>query len=164
VSLPASPPNSPLVEKPLATPTSPISRRDFARRVGIAAALTLSSSSLLGCNPASVRESKPGDKTPAKNEGGLTPDQAQEVEARLANVLRRYGNRLSEEQRQHLRRILTYNERMLVSIRTFPLQNGDAPASVLKISLTGQAEPAKPTSTAAAGSSSGAVSAKEKQV
>jgi hypothetical protein len=141
-----------------------MSRRDFGRRVGIAAAMTFSSSSLLGCNTASVGESKPGDKTPDKAEGGLTPDQAQEVEARLANVIRKYGNRLSEEQRQHLRRILTYNERMLVSIRTFPVQNGDSPASVLKISLIGQAEPAKPTSMAAEGSLGGGVSAKEKQV
>jgi hypothetical protein len=128
-----------------------MSRRDFGRRVGIAAAITLSSSSLLVCNTASVRESKPGDKTPDKAGGDLTPDQAQDVEARLANVIRKYGNRLSEEQRQHLRRILTYNERMLVSIRTFPLQNGDPPASVLKISLVGQAEPAKPRSVAAEG-------------
>jgi hypothetical protein len=161
VPTPSSFPNSHLVEKLLATP---ISRRDLGRRAGIAAAITLSSSSLLGCNTASVHESKPGDKTPDKAGGGLTADQAQEVEARLANVIRKYGNRLSEEQRQHLRRILTYNERMLVAIRTFPLQNGDPPASVLKISLVGQAAPAKPASAAAEGSLAGGVSAKEKQV
>jgi hypothetical protein len=156
MSLPSSPPNSHLIEIPIATPTSTISRRDFGRRASIAVAISLSSSSLLGCNTASVHESKPG--------GGLTPDQAQEVEARLANVLGKYGNRLSEEQRRRLRRILTYNERMLVSIRTFPLENGDPPASVLKISLVGQAEPAKPMSVAAEGSLGGGVSAKEKQV
>jgi hypothetical protein len=164
VALPSSPPSSHLIEKPLATPTSTISRRDFGRRAGIAAVITLSSSSLLGCNTASVHESKPGDKTPDKEGGGLTSDQAQEVEARLANVIRKYGNRLSEEQRQHLRRILTYNERMLASIRASPLQNGDPPASVLKISLVGQAEPAKPTSVAAERSLGAGVSAKEKQV
>jgi hypothetical protein len=154
-------PNSHLLEKPLATP---ISRRDFGRRAGLSAAISLSSSSLLGCNTALVQESKPEEKPPDKAGGGLTADQAQEVEARLANVIRKYGNRLSEEQRQHLRRILTYNERMLVSIRTFPLQNGDPPASVLKISRFEQAEPAKPTSVAAQGSLGGGVSAKEEQV
>jgi hypothetical protein len=158
---PSSYPNSHLVEEPLATP---ISRRDFGRWAGIAAAITLSSSSLLGCYTASIHESKPGDQTPDKAGGGLTADQAQEVEARLANVIRKYGNRLSEEQRQHLRRILTYNERMLVSIRTFPLQNGDPPASVLKISLIRQADPAKPASVAAEGSLGGGASANEKQV
>jgi len=160
VSLPSSPLNSHLIEKSLATP---ISRRDFGLRAGLAAAIAVSSSSLLGCNAASVREAKPGDKTPDKGGGGLTADQAQEVEARLANVIRKYGNRLSEEQRQHLRRILTYNERMLVAIRAFSLQNGDPPASVLKISLVAQTEPAKPTSVAAEGSGGG-VNTKEKQV
>jgi hypothetical protein len=159
VSLPTSPLNSHLVEESLA---APISRRDFGRRAGMGAAIAVSSATLLGCNTASVREAKPGDKTPDQA-GGLTADQTQEVEARLANVIRKYGNRLSEEQRQHLRRILTYNERMLVSIRTFPLQNGDPPASVLKISLVGQTEPAKPTSVGAEGAGGG-VHAKEKQV
>jgi hypothetical protein len=121
---------------------SPISRRDFGRRAVIGAAVTLSSA-LLACNIASVQESKPGEKSPDKSSRSLAPDQAQEVEARLANIVRKHGNRLSEEQRQHLRRILTYNERMLASIRTFSLQNGDPPASVLKISLRNQAEPAK---------------------
>ena len=159
---PSSFPNSHLVEKLLATP---ISRRDLGRRAGIAAAITLSSSSLLGCNTASVHESKPGDKTPDKAGGGLTADQAQEVEARLANVIRKYGNRLSEEQRQHLRRILTYNERMLASIRTFSLQNGDPPASVLKLPLlTSEAAPAKSSPAASGDSLPGLSGAEEDQV
>src|SRR5580704_15122930 len=78
VSLPSFPPKSRLVEKPLATPTSAISRREFGR-TGIAAAVTLSSSSLLGCNTVSVDKSKPADKT-SDNGGSLTPDQTQEVE------------------------------------------------------------------------------------
>jgi hypothetical protein len=151
VSLPSSAPDSPRVEKPSATPGSAISRREFGR-AGVAAAITLSRSSLLDCNTGAIPESKPRDQTQDKGESDLTPDQAQEVEARLANVIRKYGNRLSEQQRQHLRRILTYNERMLVSIRTFPLQNGDPPASVLKISVAAEA------------SLGGAVSAKEKRV
>jgi hypothetical protein len=161
MSVRSSPLNSHLVEKSLATP---ISRRDFGRRAGIVAAIAVSSSSLLGCNTASVPEAQPGAKTPDQAGGGLTPDQAQEVEARLANVIRKYGSRLSEQQRQHLRRILTYNERMLVSIRTFPLQNGDPPASVLKISLVRQTQPAKPTFEAAEGSLGRGVNAEEKQV
>jgi hypothetical protein len=162
VSLPSFPPKSRLVEKPLATPTSAISRREFGR-TGIAAAVTLSSSSLLGCNTVSVDKSKPADKT-SDNGGSLTPDQTQEVEARLTNVIRKFGNRLSEQQRQHLRRILTYNERMLVAIRTFPLQNGDPPASVLRVSSIGQREPAKATSVAADGSLGAGFGRKEKQV
>jgi hypothetical protein len=152
VSHASSPPNSPVVEKRRATLRSPISRRDFGWCAAIAAAITLSPSTLLGSIRNSNQESKPGDKTPDKGEG-LTPEQSQEVEERLANIVHKYGNRLSAEQRQHLRRILTYNERMLVSIRTFPLKNGDPPASVLKLPrLSSQAAPAKP-SLAASGES-----------
>jgi hypothetical protein len=159
-----SSPDSDSVQKPDADPTPPISRRDFGRRAAVAAVVTLSSSMMLACNTSSVQEAKPGEKSPGQNGGGLTPDQSQEVEARLANIVRKYGNRLSNEQRQHLRRILTYNERMLVSIRTFSLQNGDAPASVLKISFTDRAEPAKPMSSTAGQSSRGSVGTEKHRV
>jgi len=64
----------------------------------------------------------------------LTSEQSREVEAKLANIIRKYGERLSEAQRKHLRRILTYNETMLASIREFTVQNGDPPVTVLKLS------------------------------
>lgn len=56
-----------------------------------------------------------------------------EVEARYNNAIRQYGDRLSDEQRQRIRRILTTNERMMSHIREFPLGNGDTPATVLKL-------------------------------
>jgi len=164
VSHASSPPNSPVVEKRRATLRSPISRRDFGWGAAIAAAITLSPSTLLGSNRNSNQESKPGDKTPDKGEG-LTPEQSQEVEDRLANIVRKYGNRLSGEQRQHLRRILTYNERMLASIRTFSLQNGDPPASVLKLPLlASQAAPAKSSPAASGESLHGLSGAEEDRV
>jgi hypothetical protein len=64
----------------------------------------------------------------------LSPEQNEEVDAKLASIVRKYGSRLSDEQREHLRRILSYNEKMLAAVRVFPLQNGDPPASVLKFS------------------------------
>lgn len=64
---------------------------------------------------------------------GLSAEQSEEVEAKLANIVRKYGDRLTQEQRQHLRRILIYNQRMLASVRAFSVQNGDSPASVLRV-------------------------------
>lgn len=164
MSHPSSPPNSSPVEKRRATLASPISRRDFGWRAAIAAAITLSPRTLLGSNRNSNQESKPGDKAPDQAGGSLTPEQSQEVEDRLANIVRKYGNRLSGEQRQHLRRILTYNERMLASIRTFSLQNGDPPASVLKLPLLSQARPAKPSLAASRESWQGSSGAEEDPV
>jgi len=117
---------------------SRISRRDFGRHAAVAAALALSPGMVLGSPPSSPQESKAKPETPDSGLTGLTAEQSQEVEARLTNIIRKYGNRLSIAQRDHLRRILAYNEKMLVSIRAFPLQNGDPPASVLKVSFLEQ--------------------------
>jgi hypothetical protein len=63
----------------------------------------------------------------------LSAADSAEVEARYNNAIRQYGDRLSDEQRQRMRRILTTNERMMAHIREFPLDNGDTPATVLKL-------------------------------
>jgi hypothetical protein len=47
--------------------------------------------------------------------------------------LRKYGARLSDEQKQRIHSILTTNEAMMSRIRQFPLDNGDTPATVLKL-------------------------------
>ena len=111
--------------------TSRISRRLFGQRAALAAALSLSPAELLAAAHHS-REPQAGSD--------LTPEQSQEVEAKLANIIRKWGSRLSEDQRKHLRRILTYNERMLASVRSFPLDNGDPPASVLRVSFAEAAQ------------------------
>jgi hypothetical protein len=90
----------------------------------------------------------------------LTPEQKQEVEGRLANIVRKYGDRLSEEQRQHLRHILSYNETMLAPIRAFPLKNSDSPATVLKL-FTGNESPHSDSSAADSSKSKDGAQAKE---
>ena len=72
---------------------------------------------------------------PQSDEPGLTSAQTQEVEARLEEILRRCGDRLSEEQRSRLRAVLVENERLLAAIREFPLANDDAPATTLKLRM-----------------------------
>jgi hypothetical protein len=105
-----------------------VSRRRFGQRVALLAAGSLSPARIFAKphDPHRHSESQVNDPTSQQNE---------EVEAKLANIVRKYGNRLSEEQRTHLRHILDYNERMLTSVRSFPLQNGDPPASILVISF-----------------------------
>jgi hypothetical protein len=124
--------------------TNRISRRLFGRRAAFAAALSLSPAELLAASDHSHRE---GQTT-----SDLTPEQSQEVEAKLANIIRKWGSRLSEDQRKHLRRILSYNERMLASVRSFPLENGDPPASVLRVSFAESAPHANTAHSAPAAS------------
>ncbi|MGD0427247.1 MAG: hypothetical protein ABSC10_11050 [Candidatus Acidiferrales bacterium] len=119
------------------TKAARISRREFGLDAAVAAALSLSvsPSGLLGerrdrdtISPA-IAASEQDSLGPK-----LTAEQSRDVEAKLANIIRKYGERLSEEQRKHLRRILAYNETMLAPIRAFTLQNGDPPVTVLKLS------------------------------
>ena len=56
-----------------------------------------------------------------------------EVQARYSNLLRVYGQRLSSEERRRTVRILITNEHMLVSIRSFVVQNGDPSACTLRV-------------------------------
>jgi hypothetical protein len=59
----------------------------------------------------------------------------QEVEAWFNETVGRYGDRLSDEQRSRIRRVLIQNQRMLAPIRNFPLDNGDTPATSLKLRI-----------------------------
>lgn len=111
-----------------------ISRRQFGRNAAIAAAATLTAPTLLATTPAEVEAAPSQEKKPEPLEG-LTPEQSAEVDGRLANILLRYGNRFNDDQKARLRRILAQNERLMAPVRAFSLQNGDPPASVLRISF-----------------------------
>jgi hypothetical protein len=122
---------SPPEKDRFASPSPKISRRRFARNAVAIAATSLSPA------PSPLRSSYSNEqqaesRPPEKANLGLTAEQAGEADARFANAMRDFGDRLSDEQRQRLRRILLYNEKMLVSIRSFHLENGDPPASVLR--------------------------------
>jgi hypothetical protein len=123
--------------------SSRISRRDFGRHAAVAAALALSPATVIGSPNGSGRQHNLETRLPDNRGDDLTPEQREEVEAKLTNIIRKYGNRLAEDQRAHLRRILAYNEKMLASVRSFPLQNGDPPASILKVSVHEQRESSK---------------------
>lgn len=100
----------------------------------MAAAISISSPGLLAV-PRDRHSIPPTDPASEQETGvKLTPEQRRDVEAKLADIIRKYGERLSEEQRKHLRRILAYNETMLAPIRSFALQNGAPPVTVLKLS------------------------------
>ena len=110
-----------------------ISRRQFAQTAALAAAaLSPPGTALVAGRPPTA----PGGSAAAPVQPdnlGLNPAQKKEVEAKLANIVRKWGSRLSHQQREHLGHILGYNEKMLASIRNFVLENGDAPATVLKL-------------------------------
>jgi hypothetical protein len=124
------------------TKSARISRREFGLDAAIGgAAAAAAALPLLPPNLLNARrdldnispEIPASDQETAAAKLALTPEQSRDVEAKLANIIRKYGERLSEEQRKHLRNILAYNETMLAPVRAFALQNGDPPVTVLKL-------------------------------
>ena len=64
---------------------------------------------------------------------GLPPPDQAAVDAKYANLIRKYGDRLSAAQRTRAREILVRHQRMLMRVRDFALENGDAPATGLRL-------------------------------
>jgi len=112
-----------------------ISRRDFSIRLtGIAGiAVATGSGHLLEAQESTAKNpAREITSSPALMEGLSSTEQA-EVESRYQNVIRLWGNRLSNEQRERVRRVLIKNARMMQPMRAFHLENGDPPAEVLRI-------------------------------
>ena len=66
-------------------------------------------------------------------DAALPPADQAAVDAKYANVIRKYGERLSETQRSRAREILARHQRMLMRVRGFALENGDAPATGFRL-------------------------------
>jgi endonuclease YncB( thermonuclease family) len=94
------------------------SRRRFGRRAALTAVAGTLSSPLL--------DSQVGTHA-------LLADDRAEVDAKYANVIRKYGARLSPAERVRARDTLLEHQRMLKRIRDFALENGDAPATGLRL-------------------------------
>lgn len=62
----------------------------------------------------------------------LAPQSRAEVEAKVASIFRKYGERLSDEQKADIRRIMAETQEGLDKMRTFPLGNSDQPADAFR--------------------------------
>lgn len=98
-----------------------ISRRNFGRSAtwaGLATAL----------NPSDlVAQGRGGNQPP------LPPHDQAEVDAKFTDMVAKYGDRFTEDQKTRARGVLTRHQRMLMRVREFPLENGDAPATGLHL-------------------------------
>ena len=122
-----------------------LSRREFARHAATAA---VAIAALPGSMPlraavaspsaANAPELPPPARLPLPQEaaGGhpkLSPDAVAEAEARAAEILRRYGAKLSEEQKADVRRLAREAQVQLDALRAFPLENHDEPATYFRM-------------------------------
>jgi hypothetical protein len=135
--------SSDLPASPLESKTGPgesraISRRHFGRNAAFAAAASISAPALLAVTSAAPAPAQDQTNEPLK---GLTPQQTADVDTKLANILRKYGDRFSDEQKKHLRKILAQHQRLLAPVREFALKNGDPPVTVLRVSFDRLSQP-----------------------
>ena len=118
---------------PKAGPDMKISRRDFAVSAALAtAAMAAVPTDVLGQEKPAAEAAKPEAPQPPK----LSAASQAEVEARYTEVLRKYGSRLSDDQRKDVHRLLVSQQQGLDQIRAFPLENWDEPATVFKAVTT----------------------------
>jgi hypothetical protein len=107
-----------------------LSRRQFAHR----AALLSATASIV---PAGIMlPSQAFPNAPASAQSADLPKLSVEgqadADARFQMVLSRYGNRLSDEEKQRAKSLCYALQTTLEQVRAYPLKNGDVPALFLK--------------------------------
>jgi hypothetical protein len=108
---------------------SAISRREFARRAAfVSAAASLSPAGLLSADSAAAAVPELQSTTSPK----LSAESQAEVESRLKAIFAQYGTRLSNAQKDDLKRLAHDSQQMLDRLRAYPTANGDAPGLYLK--------------------------------
>lgn len=108
--------------------TALLSRRDFARRAAIAAATAAAVPGKILAAPAAG-----GSGSGAKQEKKAAVESQAEIESKIQAIFRQYGDRLSDEQKTDIRRLVREGQKPLEAMRAFPLGNADQPGNVLKL-------------------------------
>ena len=68
----------------------------------------------------------------------LSPSARAEVEMKFASIIRKYGPRLTEDQKMDIRRSLAETQEGLEKMRSFALDNADQPATVFQLHREGK--------------------------
>jgi hypothetical protein len=108
-------------------PKTPFTRRSFTLRATVA--------TMAAIWPA--REARAGAEVPAQAHPNpmdkLSPGARSEVEAKVKEIFRRYGSRLTEAQKGDIGKVMAETQDGLERMRSFVLTNGDQPATVFKL-------------------------------
>lgn len=118
-----------------------LSRRRFALGAAAAAAAIALPAQAVRTTPAEEQAATPPPQagTPTLEQQAqealakLSAPAKAEVEIKFQNVLRKYGDKLSAEQKTDVHRALAETQEGLEALRAFALANGDQPAAVFHI-------------------------------
>jgi hypothetical protein len=110
---------------------SAISRREFARRAAfVSAAASLSPADLLRAESLAPAAVAAGPQTPDTSK--LSAEGQAEAESRIQAIFSQYGTRLSDAQKDDLKRLAHESQLMLDRLRAYSTANEDAPGLYLK--------------------------------
>jgi hypothetical protein len=107
-----------------------LTRREFARRAALGAAIAAATPREFVLPAAAASNPAPTVAGEAE-EPKLSPEARAEAEEKISAIFRKYGARLSEEQKADVRRMVLEGQAPLEQLRAFPLENSDEPATVL---------------------------------
>ena len=119
---------------PKPTPTTRITRRRFTLGTAVAAAAVL-----LPGEPSSG-QSAATSQSQADAMAKLSPGARAEVETKVSEIFRKYGSRLSDQQKADIRKVMAETQDGLEKMRSFALSNSDQPATVFKFDDRERAE------------------------
>lgn len=112
---------------PKSLSTRPITRRSFA--VGAA---TATAAALLPVSE-TYGQTTTSSQSEAAAMAKLSSGARAEVKAKVGELFRKYGSRLSDEQKADIRKIMAETQDGLEKMRAFALTNADQPATVYKL-------------------------------
>ena len=105
-----------------------LSRREFAQRAALLSATSFVSPAARLELPSDIVGDYQVDAGGAK----LSPEGQVEANARYQHVLSLYGDRLNDDQKTRVKKMCAELQQALDHIRSYELQNGNAPALYLK--------------------------------
>jgi hypothetical protein len=79
-----------------------------------------------------VQDDKPATASADAAMAKLSPSARAEVEMKLNSIFRKYGDRLNDEQKTDIRKVMAETQSGLEKMRAFPLENGDLPATIFR--------------------------------
>jgi hypothetical protein len=113
-----------------------ITRRGFAKSAAVAAtAVLIHPTEMLA--QAATSPATPLAQKAQEALAKLPPLSRAEVETKVSEIFRRYGDRLNEEQKTDILRIMAESQPGLDKMREFLLHNEDQPATVFQVSRKG---------------------------
>ena len=109
------------------------SRRRFALGAAAAAATaTIHPGELLSQQAEKSKPHVPLEQEARDAMAKLTPAARAEVEMKVSNIFRKYGDKLIDEQKADIRKVMAETQEGLEKMRLFVVENGDQPATVLR--------------------------------